>query len=37
MEGDRKKCFECGMDDHITKPIKSDLLFKVIEKWVLKA
>ena len=37
MEGDRKKCFECGMDDHITKPIKRDLLFKVIEKWVLKA
>jgi two-component system sensor histidine kinase/response regulator len=37
MKGDRKKCFECGMDDHITKPIKSDLLFKVIEKWVSKA
>jgi two-component system sensor histidine kinase/response regulator len=37
MEGDRKKCFECGMDDHITKPIKTELLFKVIEKWVSKA
>jgi two-component system sensor histidine kinase/response regulator len=37
MKGDRKKCFECGMDDHITKPIKSELLFKVIEKWTSKA
>ena len=37
MEGDRKKCFECGMDDHITKPIKSKLLLKVIEKWIPKA
>ncbi|MBW2248402.1 MAG: response regulator [Deltaproteobacteria bacterium] len=37
MKEDRKKCFECGMDDHITKPIKSELLLKVIEKWVSKA
>jgi CheY-like chemotaxis protein len=36
MKEDREKCFECGMDDHITKPIKSERLFKVIEKWVLK-
>ena len=36
MKGDRKKCFECGMDDHITKPIKSELLFKTIEKWTSK-
>jgi signal transduction histidine kinase/CheY-like chemotaxis protein len=36
MKGDRKKCFECGMDDHITKPIKKELLFKVIENWVSK-
>ena len=37
MKEDRKKCFECGMDDHITKPIKSEILLKVIEKWISKA
>jgi CheY-like chemotaxis protein len=37
MKEDRKKCFECGMDDHITKPIKRELLLKVIEKWISKA
>jgi two-component system sensor histidine kinase/response regulator len=37
MKEDRIKCFECGMDDYITKPIKSELLLKVIEKWVSKA
>jgi len=36
MKEDRKKCFECGMDDYITKPIKRELLFKIIEKWISK-
>jgi CheY-like chemotaxis protein len=36
MKEDRKKCFECGMDDHITKPIKSEILLKVIDKWISK-
>jgi len=34
MREDRIKCFECGMDDYITKPIKRELLFKTIEKWI---
>ena len=34
MKEDRIKCFECGMDDYITKPIKRELLFKTIEKWI---
>ena len=34
MREDRIKCFECGMDDYITKPIKWELLFKTIEKWI---
>jgi signal transduction histidine kinase/CheY-like chemotaxis protein len=31
MEGDRKRCLEAGMDGHITKPIKAEELFVVIE------
>ncbi len=33
MKGDREKCLAAGMDDYISKPIKSQILFPVIEKW----
>ncbi|MCP4578876.1 MAG: response regulator [Deltaproteobacteria bacterium] len=36
MKGDREKCLKAGMDDYITKPIKRELVFEVIEKWVFK-
>jgi ligand-binding sensor domain-containing protein/signal transduction histidine kinase/CheY-like chemotaxis protein len=36
MKGDRQKCLDAGMNDYITKPIKSELIFEAIEKWVLK-
>ena len=36
MKGDREKCLEAGMDDYITKPIKREVVFEVLEKWVLK-
>jgi PAS domain S-box-containing protein len=36
MKGDREMCFEAGMDDYITKPIKRELVFEILEKWVLK-
>jgi CheY-like chemotaxis protein len=35
MKGDKEKCFEAGMDDYISKPIKRDLVFEILERWVL--
>jgi len=32
---DRIKCLESGMDDYLTKPIKREVVFEMIEKWVL--
>ena len=34
MKGDREKCIEAGMDDYITKPIKRENVFGILEKWV---
>jgi CheY-like chemotaxis protein len=36
MKGDREKCLDAGMDDYITKPIKRELVFEILEKWVFK-
>jgi CheY-like chemotaxis protein len=35
MKGDREKCLEGGMDDYISKPIKRELVFEILEKLVL--
>jgi two-component system, sensor histidine kinase and response regulator len=34
MVGDRERCIESGMDDYITKPIKRETVFKILEKWL---
>ena len=34
MKGDRETCLEAGMDDYITKPIKRETIFGILEKWV---
>lgn len=34
MEGDREKCLEAGMNDHVAKPIKPSELYAALAKWV---
>jgi len=34
MAGDRDKSLEAGMNDHITKPIDPDVLFRTLRKWI---
>jgi len=34
MKGDREMCLEAGMDDYTTKPIKREVVFGILDKWV---
>jgi signal transduction histidine kinase/DNA-binding response OmpR family regulator len=34
MKGDREICLEAGMNDYITKPVKREIIFAMIEKWL---
>lgn len=34
MKGDRENYLEAGMDDYVPKPIKRELVFEIIKKWV---
>jgi CheY-like chemotaxis protein len=36
MEGIQQQCFDAGMDDYISKPIKLEELMAVIRKWSIK-
>lgn len=35
MKGDREKCLEAGATDYITKPVDTDNLLAVMNKWML--
>jgi len=35
MKGDDEKCLEAGMNDYIPKPIKREVVFEIIKRWVL--
>jgi two-component system, sensor histidine kinase and response regulator len=37
MASERQKCLDSGMNDHISKPIDPDLLFKTLVKWIKPA
>lgn len=37
MSGDREKCLEAGMDDHIAKPINVKQMYATLAKWVQSA
>lgn len=34
MKGDKEMCLEAGMNDYIPKPIKREIVFEKLEKWV---
>jgi len=34
MEGDRDRCLQAGMNDHVSKPIDPDALYAAVARWV---
>jgi signal transduction histidine kinase/CheY-like chemotaxis protein len=34
MTGDRERCLESGMDDYLAKPVRSQVLVEVLQRWI---
>jgi two-component system, sensor histidine kinase and response regulator len=34
MKGDKELCLDAGMNDYITKPIKREVVFQILERWL---
>ncbi|QIZ78758.1 response regulator [Ferrimonas lipolytica] len=34
MSGDREKCIACGMNDHLSKPINPNEVYKALTQWI---
>ncbi len=37
MKGDREKCIQAGMDDYITKPINTEMLYTLLSRYVTRS
>nr|WP_321500946.1 response regulator [uncultured Dethiosulfovibrio sp.] len=36
LKGDRERCIDAGMDDHIPKPVDPDVLVAVVHRWIFE-
>ena len=36
MMGTKERCLKTGMDDYISKPVRLDVLMRILEKWAVE-